>query len=62
LPTHRALLDDEAAVTIAEAVLITRLSRSTIERLIRTEKLPARRVGRRVLIATDDLKTLLGAA
>ena len=46
-------------LTIGETAEILRVSRSTVGRLVRRNQLPSLRIGRRVLIAKEQLVTWL---
>jgi excisionase family DNA binding protein len=67
MPTEKAkapsqLPDDEILLTRREAAAVIRQNIQNIDKLIRTEKLPAYRpVGRRILIRKDELLRLVMA-
>lgn len=47
------------ALTITQAVTVSGIGRTMIFELIKTGKLKARKVGRRTLIATSDLREMI---
>jgi excisionase family DNA binding protein len=59
------VLDEQpqrATLTVSEAAIVLGVSRSTAYELARTGDLPSLRLGRRIVVPTDALRSLLAQA
>ena len=52
-------MTDKIALTVEEAADFTGIGRNTLRQLIRWDMMPALKVGRKVLIRTEDLNRFL---
>ena len=53
------MLRDKAAMSVEDAAAYTGIGRNTLRELIRSQKLPVLRIGRKILIRTDTLDNFL---
>ena len=53
------MLRDKVAMSVEDAAAYTGIGRNTLRELIRSQKLPVLRIGRKILIRTDTLDNFL---
>ena len=53
------MLRDKVAMSVEDASAYTGIGRNTLRELIRSQKLPVLRIGRKILIRTDTLDNFL---
>ncbi len=53
------MLRDKLAMSVEDASAYTGIGRNTLRELIRSQKLPVLRIGRKILIRTDTLDNFL---